>query len=83
MNQTLASQIPDKPKLPEQPCANCNKRVGTQLWLGVGGALAYTHGMHTYWCKICVLETQLEHARERAALIPELEAELAQLKEKE
>jgi hypothetical protein len=31
-------------------------------------------------CEQCVVEVQLEHARERAAAIPELEASLAMLK---
>jgi hypothetical protein len=56
-------------------CANCGEREGTVRW---GDALALTHGWTQMWCKVCALTKQIEHAKERAALIPELEAELAE-----
>lgn len=58
-------------------CDNCGKRPGTEPWVGDGGLLAMTHGWTKMWCKPCVLEAQIGHARERADVIPELEAELA------
>ena len=37
--------------------------------------------LQTLKCEICATEEQLKHAKERAKVIPELEAKLAQLKE--
>jgi hypothetical protein len=54
-------------------CAHCDERPGTELW---GDALALTHGGGQSWCKVCVLEEQVKHARERAAALPGLEDEL-------
>ena len=55
-------------------CANCGEREGTVRW---GDALAMIHGGSVLWCEICAATAQLKHARERAALIPELETRLA------
>lgn len=54
-------------------CANCGLRPGTECW---GDALAMTHGWAQMWCKVCVLTKQIEHARERASALPDLEREL-------
>jgi hypothetical protein len=35
------------------------------------------------WCQTCALTAQLEHARDRAAVIPELEKKLAKAKKEE
>ncbi len=56
-------------------CQKCGQRPGTECWCA--DTLALVHGMSAMWCKRCVLETQLEHARESAASIPELETALA------
>lgn len=61
-------------------CANCLKRLGTQKWVGDGGAAAFVHGWYVMWCEVCVLEAQLVYAKERAAAIPLLEAELVAAK---
>jgi hypothetical protein len=58
-------------------CANCHQRPGTIRW---GNTLALTHGWAQMWCEICATEAQLEHAQERAAVIPELEAKLGALR---
>ncbi len=62
-------------------CAKCGLRPGTETWVGEGGALALIHGMTQLWCRRCVLETQLAHAQERAAQIPELTRLLKELGE--
>lgn len=62
-----------------EPCRNCHARPGTELWVGEGGVLAYVHGPGVYWCRVCVLKVQLKHARKRAAEIPAMERELADL----
>ena len=57
-------------------CDNCHRRPGTVRW---GDMLAVTHGGGERWCEICATAAQLEYAKERAAAIPELEAELVRL----
>ena len=58
-------------------CANCGKERPTSTFLpDGGGAMAWTHGMSAEWCKVCIVEKQLKHARERADAIPGLEQEL-------
>ena len=54
--------------------------MATQFYVDSGGWLEYAHGMYQQWCEHCVLEAQLDHARARAAAIPELEAKLAACK---
>lgn len=58
-------------------CTNCNNRPAT-CWFQVG-SLDVFHGGGRPWCDKCKLEAQLKHARESAAEIPHLEAELAKL----
>lgn len=60
-------------------CENCNQREGTEKWVGDMGFLAITHGMYSMWCKLCVVSAQLEHAKEAASKIPELEKQLEEL----
>ena len=57
-------------------CDQCQERPGTEYWIGDAGALAFAHGFYRRWCRRCVVRAQLAHAREQAALIPALEAEL-------
>lgn len=60
-------------------CQQCHQRPATETWVGDGGWLAYSHGMYSSWCKRCCVEAQLTHARESAAAIPDLEAQLQTL----
>lgn len=60
-------------------CINCGERPATVNWVSADPTLAFVHGMTTRWCECCALEAQLEHAREMAAKIPELEVALAKL----
>lgn len=64
-------------------CANCQKRLGTIDWVGEGGTLAFSHGFYVKWCEVCALEEQIKHAEERAAILPELRAQLAEALELE
>lgn len=57
-------------------CAVCGIREGTHRW---GDTLAMTHGTWEMWCEVCVVTKQLEHAENRAALIPELRARMTAL----
>ena len=58
-------------------CQNCGQRPGTEAWCAEG-VIAAVHGLTSLWCKVCVLQAQLQHAREMVARIPELEAALKQ-----
>lgn len=58
-------------------CTVCGLRPGTEKWVGHGGVLGLVHGQYSMRCQVCVLEEQLSYARERAAAIPQLEADLA------
>lgn len=58
-------------------CANCGERPGTETW---GDVLAVMHGWTQKWCEVCVLEKQVEHDRERAAELPELERRLEEVR---
>lgn len=51
-------------------CKFCHERPATMHF---GDMLSFTHGGGLNCCELCCAEQQLEHARERAALIPELE----------
>lgn len=64
-------------------CQNCNKRKGTETWVGEGSMLNFTHGYYQMWCKICCLEAQLEHAKKLADTIPKLTEELEKLRDLE
>lgn len=55
-------------------CPKCNEREGTIRW---GDALAITHGGAQWWCLVCALQAQINHAEERAAALPELRERLA------
>ena len=76
------SEIPtslfDRPRLGDDPaghiCAKCEKRPATMIW---GDFMTVNHGGGEWRCDICALTEQLEHARERAKVIPELERKLA------
>jgi len=61
-------------------CANCNKHQGTEIWVGNGGIMAYSHGMYVYWCRCCVLDANLKYAKRQAKLIPAMEARKKRLK---
>lgn len=62
-------------------CANCHQRPATIIWVGEGGMLAYTHGGGVWWCKFCATEAQLAYAKAAALRIPELEQQLATLRQ--
>lgn len=62
-------------------CRKCKKRQATIYW--TDGVLSFAHGAYTEYCKICAVTEQLEHAKERASKVPELEAELKNLLDKE
>jgi hypothetical protein len=61
-------------------CAKCEKHKATEKWVGEGGWLAATHGMIQYWCKCCVLEEQLEYAKDQAKEIPKLKLRIKKVK---
>lgn len=58
---------------PGKRCDECDERPATIRW---GTELEVTHGMFSWRCRVCALEAQVEHARERAAALPELERRL-------
>lgn len=60
-------------------CQNCNEREATEDWVGEGSMMDHIHGFSQRWCKLCCLRAQLEHAKKRAAAIPELEQEIKEL----
>ena len=68
--------------VPTGDCRRCRTRPATQIW-APDGMLGYTHGIYMFYCRRCVLEEQLTHARARAAEIPAMEAELKELKDAE
>lgn len=53
-------------------CGNCGERPYVTLWVD-------PNHPHEGWCERCVLSAQVEHARERAAALPSLEARLSKL----
>lgn len=63
-------------------CGNCQKHKASESWVGEGGVMAYAHGMAEFWCKCCVIKTQLEYARETAKRIVKLEKQLLKIKNK-
>ena len=65
-------------------CSNCHAHTGTEKWVGEFDSVTVARtGWHQIWCKRCVLVAQLEHAKQRAAAIPDLERQLAELTEGE
>ncbi len=74
---TKVETVPIQDDLPPGiDCKNCGDREASVKWTGDGGVLALVHGAWQPWCSICVLKTQIEHAEERAAALPELRREL-------
>lgn len=57
-------------------CRHCHRRPATTMWVGSAGSLAFVHGLYEWWCQPCVLQAQLDHARDMAKKIPMLEREL-------
>lgn len=60
-------------------CQHCQRRPGTETWIGEGGMLGWAHGIFALWCMQCVLEAQIEHAQQAAERLPELKCKLAAL----
>lgn len=60
-------------------CANCKTRKAFGWWVGDGGTMALIRGYKAPWCEHCTVTAQLQHARERAAEVPNLERRLAEL----
>ena len=71
---TIAPQWGEVPK--GYPCDHCGERPATGMWVGDGNMFSAVHGARWWWCERCMLEAQLERARERAAAIPDLERRL-------
>jgi len=61
-------------------CDNCDKDRPTRMWLGSEGVMLMVHGGGAQWCEVCILTARLEHARERADAIPDLERDLMEAK---
>lgn len=66
-----------EPPKPGCMCETCKTRQATK-WL-TEGAIAMVHGCATPICEICILTDWIAHAKERAAMIPEMEAKLKSL----
>lgn len=64
---------------PQGMCQHCNLRPAADVFAESTSAMV--HGSYEFWCEICVLETQIGHAKERAAAIPAMETRLAVLLE--
>jgi hypothetical protein len=62
---------------PGGTCQRCEKRPATKWWSE--GTIAFVHGMKAAWCERCCVEEQLKFARERAAVVPALEKQLADI----
>lgn len=58
-------------------CVFCKAVPAT---LHLGDLLSFTHGGVLNCCELCAAEKQLEHARERASKIPELEDRVVELR---
>jgi hypothetical protein len=61
-------------------CFFCKKRPAT---LHFGDALSFTHGGGLNCCELCCAIKQRDHARERAAALPELEERVRVLEEQD
>jgi hypothetical protein len=70
-------------EIPNPICAKCGKREGTETWTGGGGTNGYIHGCYAKYCRVCVLQEQLEYAKKAVERIPEIEKELKELLAKE
>lgn len=62
------------------PCGNCGEHRATDIWLGEGSSLDWSHGHYEKWCRCCALDAQLEYAREMARKIYVLREQLAKVK---
>jgi hypothetical protein len=60
-------------------CEHCHVRPASIDWVGDGGVLDWAHGFSHRWCEHCAVEARLDFARQLAAEIPDLEAQLAKL----
>ena len=69
--------------VPPKACQRCGAKGPTSVWTADDGGFGYVHGMYSWWCERCILTAQLDHAKARAAAIPELEAKLAALRSPE
>jgi hypothetical protein len=58
-------------------CNKCHRRPSTGIW--ADNDIAYAHGIYNVWCRQCMIDAQLAHARQQALAIPVLEAELEDL----
>ena len=61
-------------------CAKCGNHKATTHWVGDGGSLALVHGAYEFWCGCCCLKAKLEYAKERAAAVPDIERQLAEVR---
>jgi hypothetical protein len=62
-------------------CAHCGNRIGTeQFYNDPEGALGWIHCRAQWWCRVCVLEAQIEHCQKAVARLPELLAALESAK---
>lgn len=51
-------------------CANCNKREGSDVYVGNSGMMGYVHGFYQIWCKKCIYEAQIEFLENELKRIP-------------
>lgn len=65
-------------KMPEgQVCTNdCDHLAEPIPWVNNGNTMNLVHGVYTWWCRCCMIDAQLEHAKLKAVQIPQLEQEL-------
>jgi len=59
-------------------CENCGEREGVDNWVGTASEMEIATGRvkPVKWCRICVLEAQIEHAKEGASHLPSWRAQL-------
>ncbi len=62
-------------------CPHCGKRPGTHDF--AQDVTAFAHGWSEKWCEICVLEVQIEYARQAAGRLSDLESRLRLLRQQE
>lgn len=77
------SYVDDVFERPHGPCQNCGDREATETFVEEGGVMAWNHGAFAYWCMLCVLKKQLEHAEERAREVPRLRREIQEFLDEE
>lgn len=71
-----SARPPRTARPPEGRCAACGKRPA-DTWFDASGIAG--HGFEAPWCEVCVLEKQIPFARERAAILEQLEARYEEL----